>query len=87
MSFNWTSEAVIAAAAFVVTTVGGVGTMAMHWGAVNTTVAEVKAHQDVQDRKIEETDKGLDTQKQVSAGVAAQLAAITKQLDRIEKKL
>lgn len=87
MTFNWTSESLVAAVAFVVTTLGGVSTMAVHWGAVSTQVAAVETHQIDQDKKIDATDKSLDAQKILDAAIAQKLTDMSQQLDRIEKKL
>lgn len=87
MSFNWTSESLVAAAAMVVAMIGGAGTVAVKWGSVNTTVAEVQAHDTDQDKKIDATDKALDAQKLLDASVSTKLDDVIKQLDRIEKKL
>jgi len=87
MSFNWTSESLVAAAAMVIAMIGGAGTVAVKWGSVNTTVAEVQAHDTDQDKKIDATDKALDAQKLLDAAIAQKLDDFGHQLDRIEKKL
>ena len=87
MSFNWTSESLVAAAAMTLAMLGGAGTVAMKWGEVNAQVAAVVTHQGDQDKKIETTDKALAAQKLLDASVSTKLDDVIKQLDRIEKKL
>lgn len=87
MSFNWTSESLVAAAAMIITMIGGAGAVAVEWGSVNTTVIAVQAHAVDQDKKIDATDAALAAQKLLDAAIAQKLKDMSEQLDRIEKKL
>lgn len=82
---KWSSEAIIAAVAVAVSTGGGLVTTAIHWGAVNTQVQAVEAHQVDADTKIDKMAADATEQKIHNARVEQSLADVISRLDRMER--
>lgn len=85
MIFRWTSESVIAAAAVAISTLGGVTTTAIHWGSVNTQIANVQSQQVVNSDKVEKLAEDATEQKIHNARVEQSLADVIARLDRMER--
>src|ERR1700730_10546938 len=82
---KWTMESVWAAAAVIVTTGGGIATTAIHWGAVNSQVSAIEAHQVDTDTKVEKMAVDNTEQKIHNARVEQSLADVISRLDRMER--
>lgn len=84
---KWSPEAVMAAVAIGLSTVGGLATTAIHWGATNAQIAQVQQAQTDITQKLDKHQQELTDQKTAGAVVSQKLDDVIARLDRIEKKL
>jgi hypothetical protein len=87
MIFKWSSESIIAAAAVAISTLGGVTTTAIHWGSVNTQIANVQTQQKSADDKVEKLSEDSTEQKIHNARVEQSLADVIARLDDIQTQV
>jgi hypothetical protein len=87
MTFQWTSEAVVAALGIVLAGGGAIITNAVQWGATTTRIETVEQHQHEQDAVISTNRQALDSTIVQGAQVSQKLDDMKDQLNRIEKHL
>ncbi len=85
--FKWTPETLIAAAAIVLSTGGGITTTAIHWGKTDQKIAQVEQNQTNMNVKLDQHQAELAAQNSHEAAVEQKLDDMIERLDRIEKKL
>jgi len=84
---KWSPEAVVGIVALGASTVGGVITTAVHWGATTTRFEQIEKSQLEANAKLDAHQTELADQKLHESVVEQKLTDMSDQLNRIEHKL
>ena len=87
MTFQWTSEAIVAAVGIVLASGGAIITNSVQWGETKTRIETVEQHQHEQDATITANRQALDATTIQGVQTNQKLDDMKEQLNRIERRL
>lgn len=84
MMFKLSPEAVLGAAALVISTLGGWTATAVHWGSTNAQIDTIQKNQATMGAKLDDHQKQLTAEEVQQGAVLQKLDDAIDRLDRIE---
>jgi hypothetical protein len=84
---KWSPEAIVGVVALSLSTVGGLATTAVHWGATKSQIEHLEQGQTQMSQKLDAHQVELSMQSSHEATVEQKLDDMIDRLDRIEKEV